>query len=158
MRTVILAVLAILGCESPAREQTAQEHVAAAVGVDADTRAALEKARDVVWRAWFAGDTATLARVIPAALAAGGDEGWTDRARTIADSREFAQNGGKLLDLTFDSTAFVLHGKVAIVTARYATTTVEPGSGKQVTTRGYAVEVFVLENGQWVNPFWHLAN
>jgi len=73
-----------------------------------------------------------------------------------ADSREFATNGGKLLELTFDSSTFALHGSVAIVTARYASTTVEPGSGKQVTTRGYAVEVFVLENGQWVNPFWHL--
>jgi len=36
MRTVILAVLAILACESPARDQPAQEHVAAAVGVDAE--------------------------------------------------------------------------------------------------------------------------
>ncbi len=154
MRIITLTVLAVLACAGPVAEPPAQEPVASSV--DAETRAALEKARDVVWRAWFAGDTATLARVIPGALAASEGNGWSDRAKTIAGSREFATNGGKLVDITFDSTTFDLHGNVAIVTARYATTTIEPGSGKQVTTRGHAVEVFVLENGQWVNPFWHL--
>ena len=153
MRIATLSFLAIVACASPAHEQASQ----ISPSVDAETRGALEKARDVIWRAWFAGDTATLARVIPAALAAGGEQGWTDRARTIADSRDFAQNGGKLLDLRFDSTTFAVYGTVAVVTARFATTTVEPGSGKQVTTNGHATEVFVLENGQWVNPFWHLG-
>jgi len=154
MRIIALTLAAALACAGPVAEPPAQE--TAGSSVDAETRAALEKARDVVWRAWFAGDTATLARVIPGALAAGEGNGWSDRDKTIAGSREFAANGGKLVDITFDSTTFSLHGSVAIVTARYATTTVEPGSDKQVTTSGYAVEVFVLENGQWVNPFWHL--
>jgi hypothetical protein len=154
MRTITLVMFAALACAGPAAEQPAREPVASSA--DAETRDALEKARDVVWRAWFAGDTATLARVIPGALAASEGNGWSDLDKTIAGSREFAAGGGKLLELTFDSTTFALHGSVAIVTARYATTTVEPGSGKQVNTSGYAVEVFVLENGQWVNPFWHL--
>ena len=155
MRVSLLALLTIVACASPASEQVSQNQVSSSV--DAETRAALEKARDVVWRAWFAGDTATLERVIPAALAAGGEQGWTDRARTIADSREFARNGGKLLDLRFDSTTFAVYGTVAVVTARYVTTTVEPGDGKQVTRNGHATEVFTLENGQWVNPFWYLG-
>ena len=155
MRHVVLAFLTIVGCAGPATEEAS--YAQGAPAVDAETRATLEKARDVVWRAWFAGDTATLARVIPAALAAGGEQGWTDRARTIADSRDFARNGGKLLDLRFDSTSFAVYGTVAVVTARFTTTTIEPGSGKQVTTNGLATEVFVLENGQWGNPFWHLG-
>src|SRR5687768_15997425 len=92
--------------------------------VDAKTRAELERARDVVWRSWFAGDSATLDRVLAGALAAGDDvDGWADRKRAIADSREFAKGGGKLLSLKFDTTAIELHGKVAVMTARYSYTT-----------------------------------
>ena len=39
--------------------------------VDPRTRAELESAREAVWRAWFAGDSASLEKLIPAALAAG---------------------------------------------------------------------------------------
>lgn len=125
--------------------------------VDAKTRAELEQARDIVWRSWFAGDTRTLDRVLAGALAAGDNvDGWADRQKAIADSREFAQNGGKLVDLKFDSTSIQLHGKVAVMTARYSYTTADR-AGKQQTTRGYAVEIFVLEQEAWTHPFWHLA-
>ena len=125
--------------------------------VDAKTRAELERARDVVWRSWFAGDSATLDRVLAGALAAGDDvDGWADRKRAIADSREFAKSGGKLLSLKFDSTAIDLHGKVAVMTARYSYTIADQ-AGKQNTTRGYAVEIFIQEKGAWTHPFWHLA-
>ena len=125
--------------------------------VDAKTRAELERARDVVWRSWFAGDSKTLDRVLAGALAAGDNvEGWADRKKAIADSRDFAANGGKLVDLKFDSTAIQLHGKVAVMTARYSYTTADR-AGKLQTTRGYAVEIFVLENDAWTHPFWHLA-
>jgi len=124
---------------------------------DAKTRAELERARDVVWRSWFAGDSAMLDRVLAGALAAGDNvDGWADRKRAIAESRDFANNGGKLLALRFDSTAIEIHGTVAVMTARYAYTTADR-SGKQDTTRGYAVEIFVLEKGAWTHPFWHLA-
>lgn len=125
--------------------------------VDAKTRTELERARDVIWRSWFAGDSATLDRVLAGALAAGDAvDGWADRKRVIADSREFAKNGGKLIDLKFDSTAIELHGKVAVMTARYSFTTADR-SGRRETTRGYAVEIFVNEKGAWTHPFWHLA-
>ena len=124
---------------------------------DAKTRAELERAREVVWRSWFAGDSATLDRVLAGALAAGDNvEGWSDRKGAIAESREFAKNGGKLLDLKFDSTAIEMHGTVAVMTARYSYTTTDR-AGKQNTTRGLAVEIFVLEKGAWTHPFWHLA-
>lgn len=125
--------------------------------VDPGTRAELEKARDVVWRSWFAGDSSTLDRVLAGALAAGDDkDGWADRKQAIADSRGFAESGGKLVNLKFDSTAIQLHGAVAVMTARYSYTTTDR-AGKQNTTRGYAVEIFVRENGAWTHPFWHLA-
>jgi hypothetical protein len=126
--------------------------------VDARTRAELERARDVVWRSWFAGDSATLDRVLAGALAAGDDmDGWADRKTAISGSREFAKNGSKLVNLRFDSTAIALHGKVALMTARYSYT-ISDRSGKQETTRGYAVEIFVNEKGAWTHPFWHLAH
>jgi hypothetical protein len=124
--------------------------------VEVKTRAELERARDIVWRAWFAGDSATLDRVLAGALAAGDNvDGWADRARAIAESREFAKSG-TLVDLKFDSTAIELHGQVAVMTARYSYTTADR-AGKRNMTRGYAVEIFVQEKGAWTHPFWHLA-
>ena len=125
--------------------------------VDAKTRAELERVRDIVWRSWFAGDSKTLDRVLAGALAAGDNvNGWSDRKQAIDESHEFAKNGGKLVDLKFDSTAIQLHGNVAVMTARYSYTTAD-GAGKRETTRGYAVEIFVNEKGAWTHPFWHLA-
>lgn len=148
MRTILLAI-AIVVLPLSAR---AQAHAA-----DAKTTSELERARDVVWRAWFGGDTATLDKVIAGALAAGGNvEGWADRQTAIAGSRDFAAGGGRLLDLKFDSTAVELHGKVAVMTSRFTYTTADK-AGKRETTRGYAVEIFVHENGAWTHPFWHLA-
>ena len=108
-------------------------------------------------RSWFAGDSATLDRVLAGALAAGDNvDGWADRARAIGESRGFAKNGGKLLALKFDSTRIEMHGTVAVMTARYSYTTSDR-SGKQDTTHGYVVEIFVREKGLWTHPFWHLA-
>jgi hypothetical protein len=125
--------------------------------VDAKTRTELVRARDVVWRSWFAGDSTTLDRVLAGALAAGdSDESWSDRGRAIADSREFARSGGKLIDLTFDSTKIELHGKVAVMTANFSYTT-SNRAGKRDSSRGHVVEIFVHEKGAWTHPFWHLA-
>lgn len=149
MRAMVVVALVSLGLiAAPADAQGS---------VGAKTRAELEQARDLVWRSWFAGDSGTLDRVLAGALAAGDNvEGWADRTKAIADSREFAKNGGKLVDLKFDSTTIQLHGTVAVMTARYSYTTTDR-AGKRETTRGYAVEIFVQEKGAWTHPFWHLA-
>ena len=147
MRTILLVIALILPVTARAQGDSA----------DAKTRAELERARDIVWRAWFAGDTVTLDRVIAGALAAGGNiEGWADRRTAIAGSRDFAASGSKLLDLRFDRTAIELHGKVAVMTARFTYTTADR-AGRRETANGYAVEIFVHENGAWTHPFWHLA-
>jgi hypothetical protein len=148
MRALITALLSI-AVVMPLRSQQA--------AVDAKTRAELERARDVVWRSWFAGDTATLDRVLAGALAAGdSNDGWSDRRRAIADSREFARSGGKLIDLTFDSTKIELHGPVAVMTGIFTYTTSDR-SGKRDTSRGHVVEIFVFEKGAWTHPLWYLA-
>ena len=152
MRAMMIGALLLLGAVV-SRAKAQGSHTP----VDAKTRSELERARDVVWRAWFAGDSATLDRVLAGALAAGDSRyGWSDRKTAITDSRQFAKDGGKLLDLRFDSTAITMHGAVAVMTARYSYTTADK-DGKRSTTRGQAVEIFVLEKGAWTHPFWHLA-
>lgn len=152
MRAMVVVALLLGAIVMPGQKQGSQS------AVDARTRAELERARDVVWRSWFAGDSATLDRVLAGALAAGDDvDGWADRTKAIADSREFARNGGKLVNLKFDSTTIAMHGQVAVMTARYSYTIVDRG-GRPETTRGYAVEIFVNEKGAWTHPFWHLAH
>ena len=152
MRVMMVAALALLGTLA-----TTAEAQGSRTGIDAKTRADLERARDVVWRAWFAGDSVTLDRVLAGALAAGDDRsGWSDRKGAISESREFEKDGGKLLDLKFDSTEIDMRGPVAVMTARYSYTTADK-AGKRATTRGRAVEIFVLEKGAWTHPFWHLA-
>lgn len=151
MRLMLVATLLLGAIAAPANAQGSVR------SADAKTRTELERARDVVWRSWFAGDSATLDRVLAPALAAGDNvEGWSDRSRAIAESRAFAKSGGKLVELRFDGTAIEMHGNVAVMTARYNYTTADR-AGKQNTTRGYAVEIFVLEKGEWTHPFWHLA-
>ena len=152
MRAMVLVAL-LLGVVAVPGERKGSQ-----APVDAKTRAELERARDVVWRSWFAGDSATLDRVLAGALAAGDNvDGWADRKTAISGSREFAKNGGKLVSLRFDSTAIAMHGKVAVMIARYSYTIADRG-GKQETTNGYAVEIFVHEKGAWTHPFWHLAH
>ena len=152
MRAMVVVALLIGAVVTPGQKQGSQS------SVDARTRAELERARDVIWRAWFAGDSATLDRVLAGALAAGDNvDGWADRRTAISGSREFAKSGNKLVDLKFDSTAIAMHGKVAVMTARYSYTIADRG-GRQETTRGYAVEIFVHEKGAWTHPFWHLAH
>jgi len=65
----------------------------------------LVKARDAIWRAWFAHDTAQLELLIPEALAAGMDNGstqrWSDRATSLNESERFVASGGTLTNRAF---------------------------------------------------------
>jgi len=152
MRAMLVVALLLGVVVTPGQRQGSQS------AVDARTRAELERAREVIWRAWFAGDSATLDRVLAGALAAGDNvDGWADRRTAISGSREFAKSGSRLLNLRFDSTAIAMHGQVAVMTARYSYTIADRG-GRQETTRGHAVEIFVHEKGTWTHPFWHLAH
>jgi hypothetical protein len=117
---------------------------------------ALASAREAVWRAWFAGDTIALSKLVPSVVSAGSPERpWESRAKTFQEARAFANSGARLVDLRFDSTTIVLDGKVAVVRSRFAYT-IESPSRERNTFTGRATEIFVQENERWLNPFWYL--
>lgn len=116
-------------------------------------------ARDTVWRAWFANDTAVLRRVLPPAAAAAEGSGttrWTDRSAIMTGARQFASSGQRLESVDFSNTHISLAGDVAVVTSNYRLVMRAPKGVD--TSRGRATEVFVRNGSSWVNPFWHLAS
>jgi len=116
----------------------------------------LLKVREAVWRAYFSGDRATLEKLIPAetlAIEAGNDT-WSNRQTILDSSAEFAKGGGKLLKLEFPRTEIQAYGFTAIVYSTYAYE-IEVG-GQRINQAGRVSEFFVLRNGQWVNPGWHM--
>ena len=113
-------------------------------------------AREAVWRAYFAGDRATLEKLIPEETIAieAGHNNWSNRQTILAGSAEFAKSGGKLLKLEFPKTEIQVYGFTAVVYSDYV---LEMETGGQKTNQsGRVTEVFVLRNGQWVNPGWHM--
>jgi ketosteroid isomerase-like protein len=114
-------------------------------------------AREAVWRAYFAGDRATLEKLIPdetIAIDPGGDPNWSGRKQILDGAVEFAKSGGKLVKLEFPRTEIQTYGMTAVVYSTYSYE-LEAG-GKRTTNTGRVTEVFVLRNGQWVNPGWHM--
>ena len=117
---------------------------------------ALASAREAVWRAWFAGDTIALAKLVPSVVSAGSrHQPWESRSITFQGARAFASTGARLVDLRFDSTTIVLDGNVAVVRSRFAYT-IESRNQERNTITGRATEIFVQENEHWLNPFWYL--
>lgn len=114
-------------------------------------------ARDTVWRAWFANDTALLARFLPPAIATltGGADGlWQDRAAELEASRKSAREGRRLLGLRFENSEISATGLSVLVRSDFMTVT---ASGQQVdTTRGRATELFVKVGMTWTNPYWQI--
>lgn len=72
----------------------------------------------------------------------------------MAASADFVRSGGKLRRLAFTDERMQRIGPVATVYSNYV---VELGVAGQVSVqRGRATEVFVLRDGVWTNPAWHL--
>jgi ketosteroid isomerase-like protein len=115
----------------------------------------LLKTREAVWRFWFAGDTESLKRLVPADTIAisSGEEKWHNQAEILQQSAQFHASGGKLLRLEFPRTEVRRYGNVAILYSQYLLE-LETG-GKQSTSSGRVTEVFVLHDGMWTNPGWH---
>ncbi|PYS39613.1 MAG: hypothetical protein DMF71_14915, partial [Acidobacteria bacterium] len=113
-------------------------------------------AREAVWRAYFAGDRATLEKLIPEETVAieASDNNWSNRQTILNGADEFAKGGGKLIKLDFPKTEFQVYGSTAVLYSNYAYE-LEAG-GQHVNQQGRVTEVFVLRKGQWVNPGWHM--
>lgn len=122
-----------------------------------EERTTVLAAREAVWRAWFAGDIDTLAKLVPAELITiePDSDAFGTRESTLAGSRSHAASGAKLTRLVFPRTQFQAYGNTIIL---YTTYEMDILSHSQTRTeRGAATEVFVRQNGKWLNTGWQLA-
>ncbi len=128
--------------------------LAGASGTDGE----LLKVREQVWRAWFAGDTKMLEKLVPPGtiVISGGEEKWKNQADVIRTSAEFHKKGGKLIRLEFPHTDVQHFGDVAIVWSSYVVETELEGT--QSLDAGRATEIFVRQDSHWTNPGWHTSS
>jgi hypothetical protein len=116
----------------------------------------LLRLREAAWRAWFAGDEATLRSLLPPEFIGidMGDGPFSDREKTLADSRAFRAGGSRLMRLEFPETRAQRLGDVVVLYGRYSVAI--ESEGKQRTLAGRLTELFVLREGRWWHPGWHL--
>lgn len=116
----------------------------------------LLECRESVWRSFFANDRATLEKLVPEdtlTIESGGGE-FGNQQLVLDGAAQFAKNGAKLARLEFPKTEIQVYGYTAIVYSRYLYEVEK--DGKRQTVSGRVTEVFVLRNGHWVNPGWHM--
>jgi ketosteroid isomerase-like protein len=115
----------------------------------------LLRVRENVWRAWFAGDSQTLQKLVPPETIAvsGSEKNWMHQADILREAEDFHAQGGKLLRLEFTRNEVQHFGNVAIVWSDYLLET-ETG-GQHSSINGRATEIFVRKDGQWTNPGWN---
>jgi len=125
--------------------------------LDNDERAAVLAAREAVWRTWYAGDIAALERLVPAELitVGPGPDGFSTRESVVAGSRAFAAGGAKLTRLAFPRTELQAYGSTVILYTSYEIDVTKDGRTR--TERGLATEVFVQQDGRWLNTAWQLS-
>ena len=111
--------------------------------------------REAVWRAWFADDERTLCSLVPANAVAisAGEPDWKTRDGILAGARAFHESGGKLMELTFGRTTIQRFGSAAFVYSEYRLETSRKRCAS--VSHGRATEVFVRQDGRWINPGWH---
>jgi hypothetical protein len=144
------------GSDTGLHQESVQEQLGSPRALDEQMKQRLLAARENVWRAWFAGDRATLEKLIPAETVAIESEGnnWSNRQTILEGSEQFAKGGGKLVKLEFPKTEIQMYGAAAFVYSNYSYE-LEQG-GQHINQSGRITEVFVLRHGQWVNPGWHM--
>jgi len=115
----------------------------------------LLRARETVWRAWFAGDIKTLEELAPpeTIVMSGGEKEWKHQSDVLRSSSEFHSKGGKLVRLEFPRTEVQHFGEVAIVWSSYVVETEVDGKRSLGSSR--VTEIFVWQHGRWTNPGWH---
>src|SRR5882724_3819764 len=118
-------------------------------------QAELLKAREAVWRSWFANDTKALEALVPpdTIVISSGEEKWKHQTDILQSAADFHAKGGKLTRLEFPRTEIQRFGDVAITYSQYLYET--ELDGKRSLTSGRVTEIFVLRNGKWTNPGWH---
>jgi ketosteroid isomerase-like protein len=144
------------GSDTALHQESLEEQLAAPRPLGDQMKKRLLDTREAVWRAYFAGDRATLERLIPEETIAieSGDNTWSNRRMILDGAVDFAKHGGKLVKLEFPKTEIQVYGATAVVYSNYAYE-LETG-GQHLNQSGRVTEVFVLRKGQWVNPGWHM--
>ena len=144
------------GSDTALHQESLEDQLTAPRPLGDQMRKRLLDAREAVWRAYFAGDRATLEKLIPneTITIEAGDYNWSNRQTILDGAVQFAKSGGKLVKLEFAKTEIQMYGFTAIVYSNYSYE-LEQG-GQRSTHSGRVTEVFVLRNGQWVNPGWHM--
>ncbi len=108
-----------------------------------------------VWEVWYGGDTARLRQLTPGLVALGdGGDSFSDQEAAVHGSARFHASGGRLLELSFPQMRVQRFGDVAVVYSTFHSVALVQGDTQRRT--GRATEVFVRQNGKWVNPGWHL--
>jgi ketosteroid isomerase-like protein len=128
---------------------------ATGLGENGEERGQLLKAREAVWRAWFANDAQALRDLVPpeTIVISAGEPEWKHQAEVLQSAVDFQAQGGKLIRLEFPRTEIQRFGDVAILYGAYIVET--ETKGKRSVSSGRATEVFVLHDGHWTNPGWH---
>lgn len=144
------------GSDTALHQESVEEQLALPRPVGDQMKKRLLDAREAVWRSWFAGDRATLEKLIPDETLAieAGDNNWSNRQTILNGSTEFGKTGGKLMKLEFPKTEIQVYGLTAVIYSNYLYE-LEIG-GQRSTHSGRVTEVFVNRKGQWVNPGWHM--
>jgi ketosteroid isomerase-like protein len=144
------------GSDTALHPESMEEQLASRRPLSEQMKKGLLDAREAVWRAYFAGDRATLEKLIPeetVTIEANTDT-WSNRQIILDGSAQFAKGGGKLIKLEFPRTEIQVYGLTAVVYSNYSYE-LEAG-GQRINQSGRVTEVFVLRKGQWVNPGWHM--
>lgn len=112
--------------------------------------------REAAWRAWFAGDEATLREILPPEFIGidMGDGPFSDLATTLAEARAFHTGGGRLASLEFPETRAQRFGDVVVLYGRFSV--VLDARGQTSTLAGRLTEIFVRRGDRWWHPGWHL--
>ena len=144
------------GSDTALHAESMEEQMATPRQLGDQMKQRLLDAREAVWRAYFAGDRAALEKLIPEETVTieAGINNWSNRQTILDGAVEFAKSGGKLVKLEFPKTEIQLYGATAVIYSNYSYE-LEQG-GQHSTHTGRVTEIFVLRNGQWVNPGWHM--
>jgi ketosteroid isomerase-like protein len=144
------------GSDAALHPESMEEQLAAPRPLGDQMKQRLLDAREAVWRAYFAGDRATLEKLIPDETIAieAGDNNWSNRQTILDNAQRFVKGGGKLVKLEFPKTELQVYGATAVLYSNYALD-LDLG-GQLINQSGRVTEVFVLRKGQWVNSGWHM--
>jgi ketosteroid isomerase-like protein len=142
------------GSDTALHAESTEEQLASPRPLGEQMKKRLLDAREAVWRAYFAGDRATLEKLVPEETIAIEDDTWSNRQKVLDSATQFAKEGGKLVKLEFTKTEIQLYGFTAVLYSNFLYQ-LEIG-GQHSNHSGRVTEVFVLRKGQWVNPGWHM--